>query len=83
VVQKDVSILLSLSFHIKLTQARVFQVNQSWSFKALFPSFNESSSKIFRAGEIEEAYFAMKLVVQLTGDLGGTFQAETLLPDSQ
>jgi len=37
-------------FHIKLTQACVFQENRSQRSKYLFLSFSGSSSKIFRAG---------------------------------
>jgi len=52
--QQHVPALLSLSLHIKLTQAFVWQINH-WSMsKLIFPSFNGSSSKIFRAGEDQD-----------------------------
>jgi len=54
VVQKVLAILLSRSFRIKLTHASVFQVNQSYNPKVLFPSFNGSSNKTFRAGENQD-----------------------------
>jgi len=47
-VVQNASVLLSLSFHIKLTQASIFLVNHRYSYKSLLPYFTGSSSKIFR-----------------------------------
>jgi len=51
VVQKDVSILLSLSFYIQWTQTSVFQVNYGERYKVLFPSSKRWGSKMFHAAE--------------------------------
>ena len=47
-------ISLSLSFPIKLTQGSVFCADHSYS-SSLIPCFNESSSKVLRAGEDQDS----------------------------
>ena len=49
IVQNDVSILLSLSFHIKLTQASVFQIDRAPKF--WFPASMGQGARYSRAEE--------------------------------
>jgi len=66
VVQTHVSVLLSLSLHIILKQASVFQKNHSLSYRVLFFSFNGSSTKYSVQESIKfvEACFVTKPVTQ-------------------
>ena len=72
---KYVSILLSISLHIKLAQASVFQVNYHWSSKVLFTNFNGSSSRYNGQERIKiaEDYVITKLISQTNGKFRRNF----------
>ena len=57
-VQKDESILVSLSFHYNLTQATVFQVNHSWSSNDLRDRYMQArTAEARRKGKTKQATF--------------------------
>jgi len=61
VVQKDVSILLSSSFHIKLIQAIIFQVNHTAPKFYFSASMDEAARYSVQVRiKIVETYFGIK-----------------------
>ena len=64
---KNAFIVLSLSLHIKLIQASIFQENHSYSFKVYFPPSIDQAARysIHERIKTVEAYFATKSVVHI------------------
>jgi len=68
-------------YHIQLSQASVFQLNHTYSSNVLFPSF--SGSSVQDRSKIVEAYTSLRTQLSKLNNFEGSFQAETLKPDSQ